>query len=166
MVRLGAHGPPSDIRTAVRHPSQTGTGVALDARLGRVRSELGLVSEQTTELRFRTAGNRRKCGDICIFVTGAWPLAECQACDTDVVESQVEIELPIVHVEPTLGVHDESSTQGGVFVRVHSQAGKSALHSRTGAGELVIAHAADSRIVLDHVGARTKGIGRHKRPTA
>jgi len=143
MVRLGAHGPPSDIRTAVRHPSQAGTGVALDARLGRVRSELGLVSEQTTELRFRTAGNRRKHGDIRSFVPWARPLAECQACDTEVVESQVEIELPIVHVEPTLCVHDETGAEIGVFVRVHGQAGKSALHGRAGAGELVIAPAAD-----------------------
>jgi hypothetical protein len=85
----------------------------------RVRSELGLVSEQTTELRFRTAGNCRKHGDICIFVTLARPLAECQARDTDVVKSQVEIELPIVHVELTLCVHNEPGTPIGVFVRVH-----------------------------------------------
>jgi pyruvate,water dikinase len=37
----------------------------------RVHSDLGFVSEQTTELRFRTAGNRRKRGDIRSFVTGA-----------------------------------------------------------------------------------------------
>jgi hypothetical protein len=40
------------------------------------------------------------------------------------------------------------------------------LHGRVGAGELVVAHTADSRMGLDHVGARTKGIGRHKRPAA
>jgi len=154
------------IRTTVLHLSRAGTGVALGIRPVARRSELGFVSEQTTELCFRTAGNRRKCGDICIFVTGAWPLAECQACDTDVVESQVEIELPIVHVEPTLCVHDETGAEIGVFVRVHGQAGKSALHGRAGAGELVIAPAADSCRVLDHVGTRTKGLGRHKRPAA
>ncbi len=154
------------IRTTVLHLSRAGTGVALGIRPVARRSELGFVSEQTTELCFRTAGNRRKCGDICIFVIGAWPLAECQACDTDVVESQVEIELPIVHVEPTLCVYDETGTAIGVVVREHGQAGKAALYGRVGATQLVIAHAADSRIGLDHVGARTKGIGRHKRPTA
>jgi hypothetical protein len=38
--------------------------------------------------------------------------------DTDVVESQVEIELPIVHVEPPLCFHDESGAEIRVFVRV------------------------------------------------
>lgn len=54
-----------------------------------VRSDLDFVSEQTTQLFFRTAGNRRKCGDIRSFITWAWSWAECQARDTDVVEGQV-----------------------------------------------------------------------------